>query len=70
MENKKTRAKNYYQVTKEKWQKRSREYYSKLSEDEKIDANIRNKNMSGEDRERKKEFMKNYYYKNNAESFN
>ena len=26
-------------------------------------ANIRNKNMSGEDRERKKVNMKNYYYK-------
>ena len=26
-------------------------------------ANIRNKNMSDWDRERKKEFMKNYYYK-------
>ena len=69
-ENKKTRAKNYYQVTKEKWSKRSREYYRKLSEDEKIDANIRNENMSDEDRERKKEFMKNCYYKNNVESFN
>ena len=29
----------------------------------KTHANIRNKNMSAEDRERKKAYMKNYYYK-------
>ena len=38
-----------------------------LSDDEKIKiknyVNIRNKKMSGEDRERKLEYMKNYYYK-------
>ena len=31
MENRKTRAKNYYQTNKEKLQKRSREHYSNLS---------------------------------------
>ena len=36
MENKKTKAKNYYQANKEKRQERSREYYRYLSEDEKI----------------------------------
>lgn len=36
MQNKKTKAKKYYQANKEKPQERSREYYRYLSEDEKI----------------------------------
>ena len=48
-----------------KIQKRSQENYRNLSEDEKIKkrnyANNRNKNMSHVDRERRKEYMKNYY---------
>ena len=67
MENKKTSAKTYYQINKEKLQKRSREYYRNLFEDEDFKkrnyANTKNENMLGTDRERKKECMKNYHYK-------
>ena len=49
MENKKTKAKNYYQANKEKLQKRSWEYYTNISKDGKIKRrnyyNIRNDNM-------------------------
>ena len=58
MENKKTRAKYYYQANKEKLQKRLCEYSRNLSEDEKNKksnyAKTENKNMSDVDRERKK----------------
>ena len=40
MENKKTKAKNYYQANKEKLQKRSRKYYRNFSEEEKIKREI------------------------------
>ena len=57
------------QGNKEKLQERSREYYRNLSENEKIKtrnyANNRNKNMSDEDIERKKEYMRSYYHKRN-----
>ena len=66
MEDKKTKAKNYFQANIGKLQKRSREYYRNLSEAEKIKkrnyTNIRTKNMSDADRE-KKEYTQNYYYK-------
>ena len=46
-----------------KTSERFQEYFSNLSEDEKIKeinyANNRNKNMSDEDKERKKEYMRN-----------
>ena len=62
MENKKTEAKIFFQANKEKLQKSSREYHRNLSEDEKIKnrnyANIRNKNKSETDRERKKSIRK------------
>ena len=55
---KKSKAKYYYRVNKEELGKRSREYYGKISVDDKIKkwnyANIRNKNMSDGDRETKK----------------
>ena len=63
MEHKKTRVKLYYQIDKEKLQKRSRRYYRNLFEDEKTKKrypNTKIKNMSDLDRERKKEYIKNY----------
>ena len=50
-----------------KSKKRLRKYYGNISEEEKIKkrtyANIRNWNMSDADRKRKKDYMKNSYYK-------
>ena len=61
MTNKKIRATNYYQPNEEKLQKRLREFYRNLSEDAKIKkrniANNRNKNMTDEARESKKEYL-------------
>lgn len=66
MEDKKTKPKNYFQANIENLQKRSREYYGNISETEKIKkrnyTNVRTKNMSDADRE-KKECTQNYYYK-------
>ena len=62
MNDKKTKAKIYFQANIEKLQKRSREYYRNLSEAEKIKkrnyANIRTKNMSDADREKKRIYAK------------
>ena len=62
MNNKKTKAKIYFQANIEKLQKRSREYYRNLSEAEKIKkrnyTNIRTKNMSDADREKKRIYAK------------
>ena len=67
MENQKTKAKNYYQCKKEKLKERSQEYYRNLPEDGKIKkrnyANNGNKNMAEKERERKKDYMRNYCYK-------
>ena len=59
MENKKTKAKSYYQANKEKLQKKTRKCHRNLSEDEKIKkkrsyANNWNKNKKDEDREKKR----------------
>ena len=40
MGNKKPKTKNYYHANKEKLQKRLREYYRNLSEDEKLEKKI------------------------------
>ena len=62
MNDKKTKAKIYFQANIEKLQKRSREYYRNLSEAEKIKkrnyTNIRTKNMSDADREKKRTYAK------------
>ena len=62
MNDKKTKAKIYFQANIEKLQKRSREYYRNLSEAEKIKkrnyTNIRTKNMSNADREKKRIYAK------------
>ena len=67
MKNLKTKAKHYCQSKKEKLQERLREYYRNLPEDGKIKkrnyANNGNKNMSEKEGERKKEYMRSYYYK-------
>ena len=62
------KSRTYYKANKGKIQKRLREHYRNLSEDEKIKkkrnyASKRNKNMSGVDREKRKEYNKNYYCK-------
>ena len=66
MNDKKTKAKIYFQANIEKLQKRSREYYRKLSEAEKIKkrnyTNIRTKKCQTQI-EKKKEYMQNYYSK-------
>ena len=61
---KKTKRKEYYQGNKEKMQKRLREYNKNRSEDEENYAKIMNKNILDTNRKKKKEYMKNYYYKN------
>ena len=43
MKNKKTKTKNYYSTNNEKLQEKSREYHKNLSEDEKIKKKIKNK---------------------------
>ena len=62
MNDKKTKAKIYFQANIEKLQKRSREYYRNLSEAEKTKkrnyTNIRTKNMSDADREKKRIYAK------------
>ena len=62
MNDKKTKAKIYFQANIEKLQKRSREYYRNLSEAEKIKkrnyTNIRTTNMSDADREKKRIYAK------------
>ena len=40
MENKKTKAKNYYQANKEKLQERSWKYYKTFSHDEKLKKDV------------------------------
>ena len=63
-ENRKEKAIHYYQANKEKIQNRAHKNYRNLSEGEKIKKrNYANKNMSDTDRVRRKEYMKNYYYK-------
>ena len=62
MNDKKTKAKIYFQANIEKLQKRSREYYRNLYEAEKIKkrnyTNIRTKTMSDADREKKRIYAK------------
>ena len=66
MENKTVETKNYYQTNKKISRKIAR-VYRNLSEDEKLKktnhANNKNKNISDENRERKEQYMRNYYYK-------
>ena len=62
-----SKSKKKYPQLNKKTAKRLRELYRNLSADEKIKkkkkyVSIRNKKMSNTDRERKKEYLKNYSY--------